>query len=86
MPFILNYGEVKVDTSKAISVDEMITYFVGVLYKVDFTFKLKVVEVCSKVGCFIIVDKFNGKSLTFRFKNHFTIQIYSKLNSVAYFH
>lgn len=85
-PSTVNYGEVKVDTVKAVSVDEMLTCYEGNGDKVDFTFKGKIIEVCSKAGCWVSVDKGNGESFMVRFKNHFTIPVKTKLNTMAYFH
>ncbi len=83
---VIHYGEAKVDSTKAISVDEMLTCFEGNGDKVDFTFKAEIKEVCSKAGCWISVDKGNGETFMVRFKNHFTIPVKTKLNTKAIIH
>ena len=82
----VHFGEVKVDSTKAVSVDEMLTCFEGNGDKVDFTFKAEIKEVCTKAGCWISVDKGNGETFMVRFKNHFTIPVKTKLNTKAIIH
>lgn len=81
-----NYGPVKVDTSKAISVAEMLTEFEGKSEEMEFTFLAPIEEVCSKAGCWINVDKGNGETFMVRFKDHFTIPTKTKPGSEAYLH
>lgn len=83
---IVEYGEMKVDPKKAVSVDEMLTCFENNGDNVEFTFKGKITETCSKAGCWVNVDKGNGEVFMVRFKNHFTIPIDTKKGTEAIFH
>lgn len=80
------YGPVKVDTSKAISVAEMMTAFKSKSEEMEFTFLAPIEEVCSKAGCWINVEKGNGEKFMVRFKDHFTIPPKTKIGTEAYLH
>lgn len=81
-----NYGPVKVDTSLAVSVDEMMACYNKKDQRFEFTFKSKISEVCTKAGCWVNIDKGNGETFMVRFKNHFTIPPKTKLGTEAYIH
>lgn len=81
-----NYGPEQVDTSKAITVAEMLTQFEGKSKEMEFTFLAPIEEVCSKAGCWINVDKGNGETFMVRFKDHFTIPVKTKPGTEAYLH
>lgn len=81
-----NYGPAKVDTSKAVTVDEMLKAFEGKTEETEFTFVAPIEEVCSKAGCWINVDKGNGETFMVRFKDHFTIPPKTKIGTEAYIH
>ncbi|MEY3237252.1 MAG: hypothetical protein RI883_1353 [Bacteroidota bacterium] len=81
-----SYGPVKVDTSKSVSVDEMLKTFEGQKAEMEFTFFAPISEVCSKAGCWINVDKGNGETFMVRFKDHFTIPPKTKVGTEAYLH
>lgn len=79
-----SYGPEAVDTSKAVSVEEMISEFEGKTGDVQFTFIAPIEEVCSKAGCWINVDKGNGETFMVRFKDHFTIPVKTEIGTRAY--
>lgn len=81
-----NYGPVKVDTGKAISVKEMIADFENKEGRVEYTFEAPLNEVCSKAGCWVNIDKGNGETFMVRFKDHFTIPPATPVGTGAYFH
>lgn len=81
-----SYGKVKVDVSKAISVEEMLADFEGKTGKVEYTFEGELVEICSKAGCWVNIDKGNGDLFMVRFKDHFTIPPATKRGTGAYLH
>ncbi len=81
-----SYGPVKVDVSKALSVQEMLDAYHGQSGEMEFTFEGKLTEVCSKAGCWINVDKGNGETFMVRFKDHFTIPTDTKVGTEAYLH
>jgi hypothetical protein len=81
-----SYGPVKVDTSKAVSVAEMLKAYEGKTEEMEFTLEAPIQEVCSKAGCWINVDKGNGETFMVRFKDHFTIPPKTKVGTEAYIH
>lgn len=81
-----SFGPVKVDTSKAITVKEMLDKFNSQSEEMEFTFISPIEEVCSKAGCWINVDKGNGETFMVRFKDHFTIPVRTKIGTEAYLH
>ncbi len=81
-----SYGEVKVDVSKAMSVEDMLADFATKKDETEYTFEGKILEVCSKAGCWINVDKRDGETFMVRFKDHFTIPTETMANSSAYSH
>jgi hypothetical protein len=80
------YGPVKVDTSKAVTVDEMLTTFNQKKKSMQFTFIAPIEEVCSKAGCWVNIDKGNGEMFMVRFKDHFTIPPKTKIGTKAFLH
>lgn len=77
------FGSKKVDVSKAISTEELLAQFEGKT-EMEATFKAEINEVCSKMGCWINVDKGDGETFMVRFKDHFTIPTDTKVGTVAY--
>lgn len=81
-----SYGPVKVDPEVAISVEELLADYEGQTEPKEYTFEGKILEVCSKAGCWVNIDKGNGETFMVRFKDHFTIPIETKSGSEAYLH
>lgn len=81
-----NYGPVTVDSSKAVSVEEMLSKMNESKEATEFTFEGNLTEVCSKAGCWVNIDKGDGETFMVRFKDHFTIPTDTKVGSHAYFH
>lgn len=79
-----SFGPEKVDTTKAISVAELTAQFVGKT-KMKATFKGEINETCSKMGCWVNIDKGNGDTFKVRFKDHFSIPTNTKVGTLAYF-
>jgi hypothetical protein len=77
------FGPKKVDVSKAISTKELLAQFEGKT-EMEATFKAEINEVCSKMGCWINIDKGDGETFMVRFKDHFTIPTDTKVGTVAY--
>jgi hypothetical protein len=77
------FGTKKVDVSKAISTEELIAQFEGKT-EMEATFKAEINEVCSKMGCWINIDKGNGETFMVRFKDHFTIPTDTEVGTIAY--
>lgn len=82
-----SYGPVKVDVAKAISVEEMLSKFSeNSEGRKEFTFEADLVEVCSKAGCWVNIDKGDGDTFMVRFKDHFTIPPATPAGTGAYLH
>ncbi len=81
-----SYGEYKVNPEDAISVEEMLTAFKENSEKNEFTFEAPLVEVCSKAGCWVNIDKGDGETFMVRFKDHFTIPPATEVGTEAYLH
>lgn len=77
------FGTKKVDVSKAISTEELLAQFEGKT-EMEATFKAEINEVCSKMGCWINIDKGDGETFMVRFKDHFTIPTETEVGTVAY--
>lgn len=80
------YGPVQVDTSKAISVEEMLLAYKGKSEDTEFTIFAPIEEVCQAAGCWVNVDKGDGETFMVRFKDHFTIPVETKIGSKAFLH
>lgn len=81
-----SYGPNKVDTSKAISVSQMLKSFEGKTEEMEFTVFTEISEVCSKAGCWINIPVENGDPIMVRFKDHFTIPPKTKKCTEVYIH
>jgi len=81
-----NYGPVEVDTTGALTVEEMLKKFDSNSQDMEFTFVAPIEEVCSNAGCWINIDKGNGEKFMVRFKDHFTIPTNTKIGTEAYIH
>jgi len=81
-----SYGPVKVNVEEAISVEEMLKAYEGQTEEMEFTFEGTLIEICSKAGCWVNIDKGNGETFMVRFKDHFTIPPKTSANTEAYLH
>ena len=81
-----NYGPVTVSPEKAVSVDKVLEVNKKMMEPTEFTFVGKMVQICSKAGCWVNVDAGNGETFMVRFKDHFTIPTDTKPGTTAYFH
>lgn len=79
-----SYGPNKVDTTIAISTNELLAQFEG-NEEIDATFKGKITETCSKMGCWVNIEKNDGETFMVRFKDHFTIPVDTEAGTLAYF-
>lgn len=77
------FGTKKVDVSEAISTAELVSQFEGKT-EMEATFKAEINEVCSKMGCWINIDKGDGETFMVRFKDHFTIPTETEVGTIAY--
>ena len=81
-----SYGPVEVNIDDAISVEAMITDFADKKDETEYTFEGDMIEICSKAGCWVNIDKGNGETFMVRFKDHFTIPTDTEAETGAYFH
>ena len=81
-----SYGPEKVDVKEAITVEEMLADFDGKTERTEYTIDAELVEVCSKAGCWVNIDKGNGDTFMVRFKDHFTIPPATEPGTEAYIH
>lgn len=81
-----HYGLTAVDSSKAISLDEMVKQFNQNPQQDTFTFSAPIVNVCQSAGCWVNVKKTDGELLRIRFKDHFGIPPKTETGNMAYFH
>jgi len=80
------YGPVSVDTTQALTLDEMLTRFKANPSDQAYTFKAPLVAVCQSAGCWVKVQPTGSEAIRVRFKDHFLIPPVTEINSVAYFH
>ncbi len=80
------YGPISVESSKAISLDDMVKQFNQDPQQDTFTFYAPIVNVCQSAGCWVNVKKTNGDLLRIRFKDHFGIPPKTEIGELAYFH
>lgn len=80
------YGPQKVDTTKAISVQEFFNDFEQVDVSKAYTIKGKIVETCKKSGCWVGIDDGNNDYFVVNFKDHFSIPLDTKIGTTAYMH
>lgn len=78
-----SFGPNKVDTTNALSTKGLLTQFKGKT-EMEATFKAKINETCSKMGCWINIAKEDGETFMVRFKDHFTIPVGTEVGTVAY--
>lgn len=81
-----HYGPEKIDVASAITVKQMLADFEGKTERTEYTFEADLVEICSKAGCWVNIDKGNGDLFMVRFKNHFTIPPATEAGTGAYLH
>jgi hypothetical protein len=81
-----HYGPVDVDSTQAVSLDQMLLTFKAQPQNDIFTFSAPLVGVCQSAGCWVKVQPSNGDMIRVRFKDHFLIPPVTEINSVAYFH
>ena len=78
------FGPEDVDTTNAISVEELVAQFDGQT-KMKATFKGAINETCSKMGCWVNVKDGTGETFQVRFKDHFGIPTETEVGTIAYF-
>lgn len=78
-----SFGPNKVDTTIAISTEELLAQFEGKT-ELEATFKAEINETCSKMGCWINIAKEDGETFRVRFKDHFTIPVDTEPGTIAY--
>jgi len=84
-----SYGEIAVDTSRAISVADFFTDFDQQDSTGIYTIKGTIVKTCKRGGCWIAIHKEledNNDYFIVRFKNHFTIPTNTPSGTPAFFH
>ncbi|MES2588941.1 MAG: DUF4920 domain-containing protein [Bacteroidota bacterium] len=81
---MVSYGPAKVDQTKAVSVDELISEMNKTKEDTEFTIEAEISEVCNAAGCWINIKKADGSSLMARFKDHFTIPTKTKIGTKAF--
>ena len=81
-----HYGPVAVDSTQALTLDEMLLKFKAQPQNDVFTFTAPLVGVCQSAGCWVKVQPSNGDLIRVRFKDHFLIPPATEISSVAYFH
>jgi hypothetical protein len=81
-----HYGPVAVDSTQALTLDEMLLKFKAQPQNDVFTFSAPLVGVCQSAGCWVNVQPSNGEPIRVRFKDHFLIPPATEINSRAYFH
>lgn len=80
------YGPVAVDSTKAITMDQMLATYKAQPSLNTYTFAAPLQGVCQTAGCWVSVKSSNGDLMRVRFKDHFLIPPATELNSTAYFH
>lgn len=81
-----HYGPTAVDSTQAITLDEMVKTFAAQPKNDVFTFYAPLVGVCQSAGCWVKVQPTGSEAIRVRFKYHFLIPPVTEINSVAYFH
>lgn len=82
----VSYGPEKVDAAKAVPVSKMLEMHEGKDSKEEYTFEGTIVDVCSKAGCWVNIDKGDGETFMVRFKDHFTIPTDTKAGTKVLVH
>lgn len=80
------YGPVAVDSTQAVSLDQMLATYKAQPSLNTYTFSAPLQGVCQTAGCWVSVKSSNGELMRVRFKDHFLIPPATELNSTAYFH
>src|SRR5690554_1578609 len=78
-----SFGPNKVDTTIAISTEELLAQFEGKT-ELEATFKAEINETSSKMGCWINIAKEDGETFRVRFKEHYTIPDDTAPGTIAY--
>lgn len=81
-----HYGPVAVDSTQAVTLDQMLLTFKAQPQNDIFTFSAPLIGVCQSAGCWVKVQPSNGDMIRVRFKDHFLIPPVTEINSFAYFH
>lgn len=68
-----DFGEIRVTNTDVISIAELVNIMDKSKTPYTTTLKAPLSAVCQNAGCWVQVAKPDGKALTIRFKNHFTI-------------
>lgn len=80
------FGLVKVNENEAITVAELVQQMDRSSNPQTLTIKAPLSAVCQNAGCWVQVPKPDGKQLTVRFKNHFTIPPSTPIGTESYIH
>jgi len=80
------FGLVKVNENEAISVAELVQQMDRSSTPQTLTIKAPLSAVCQNAGGWVQVPKPDGKQLTVRFKNHFTIPSSTPIGTESYIH
>lgn len=81
-----SYGPEEVDIEKAISIEEFFNDFEQKDGPESYTIEGKIVEICSKAGCWVGIDNGHDDYFMVRFKDHFTIPLDTEIDTYAYIH
>jgi Domain of unknown function (DUF4920) len=80
-----SFGPEKVILEELVPTSTMLSKFDGKNGDQEFHFEGKILEVCSKAGCWVRVDDGKGGSFRVMFKDHFTIPVNTPIGTIAYF-
>ena len=80
-----HYGPVAVDSTQAVSLDQMLASYKAQPTLNTYTFSAPLQGVCQTAGCWVSVKASNGELMRVRFKDHFLIPPVTELNSMVYF-
>ena len=81
-----HYGPTDVDSTQALTLDQMLLTFKQQPQNNSYTFSAPLIGVCQSAGCWVKFQASNGELIRIRFKDHFLIPPATEVNSLAYFH
>lgn len=81
-----SYGEFEVNPEEAITVEAMLADFADKNDSTAYTIEADLNEICSKMGCWVNIEKPDGETFMVRFKDHFTIPTETEVGTGAYLH
>lgn len=79
-----HFGEEAVEFESAISIDSFATAFADGVTG-NYTIKAKLASICSKAGCFVVVNLPDSTEMRVMFKDHFTIPTDTEIGTGAFF-